>query len=70
MAGVLRLVSVLAGVAGLLLVWGVLWFAVSWLIGLGFRFVPMVGRRYAQGRRRGREPIETESAKPWSQRRP
>jgi hypothetical protein len=60
----LQVLITLAGIAGLLLFWCVAWFALAWLIGVGLRFAPLVGRRGRKGRPlAGRQPIETQSSK-------
>ena len=50
-AGLLRILGGLAGIAALLLFLIGAVFAIGWLIGLVLRFVPLVGRRHRRGLR-------------------
>jgi hypothetical protein len=46
MSGALQLALTLAGIAGLLLLVVAASYGIGWLVGLGFRFVPLAGRRH------------------------
>ena len=45
----LEVVIVLTAIAGLVLLFSAIAYVVGWLVGLGFRFVPLTGRRHRSG---------------------
>ena len=70
MSGALQVALALTGIAGLLLLVVATAYGTAWLIGLGLRYAPLVGRRHRKEPIVGRQPVETESSKHWSERRP
>jgi hypothetical protein len=68
--GAFQVVTTLVAIAALLVLFAGAAYAVAWLVGLGLRYAPLVGRRHRNHSLVAREPIETESSKHWSGRRP
>ena len=63
MTALFPILIALTGIAALVAVFVAAVSGVTWLVGIGFRYVPLVGRRHRTSPLVGRQPIETESSK-------